>query len=60
MPRSLRSIDNGLIYYVSNRLPILGKATIVPNGVDVTNVLPDRRLLSVPPLTSRLVQTIDS
>jgi hypothetical protein len=41
-------------------LPILGKATIVPNGVDVTNVLPDRRLLSVPPLTSRLVQTIDS
>ena len=43
MPRSLRSIDDRLIYHVSNRLPDLGEKAIGPNGVDVTGFLPDRR-----------------
>jgi hypothetical protein len=41
MPRSLRPIDDGLIYHVSNRLPILGEAAIGPNGVDFKDLLPD-------------------
>lgn len=46
MPRSLQPIDDGLIYHVSNQLPILGEGAVVPNGVDVKDLLPDQQPLS--------------